>query len=376
MKITIITSPFGCIPPDAIGAIEKRWYNTSKIFVEKGHTVNFISKKPNKIVDDKIVEEGININFQKGYDWKKSQISNLILDFIYSFKALFLMPKTDVLILNTFFSPILSRFFRHKFKKTVYNVARFPKGQFKYYQNIDRLSCVSYAVYNELIKQTPSVLKQAKTIPNPVDVSSFNFHELQENKEFTIMYTGRVHPEKGLDILASAYKELVQENSNITIKLIIVGATTIAKGGGGDEYLKIINEAAGQENKIIYIDPIYNPIELSNKMLEADVYCYPSIAEKGETFGVAPLEAMALGLPVVVSNLDCFKDFVNDGENAIIFDHRNDAIHNLKIKLQEILNNFELRKKLGKNASITAKSFSTEKIASLYLSDFKKLLNA
>src|SRR5437868_7628952 len=40
------------------------------------------------------------------------------------------------------------------------------------------------------------------------------------------------------------------------------------------------------------------------------------------SFGLAPLEAMADGCAVLVSNLDCFHDFIRDGETGFIFDHR------------------------------------------------------
>ncbi len=61
----------------------------------------------------------------------------------------------------------------------------------------------------------------------------------------------------------------------------------------------------------------------SSKIFEsARLFVYPSLAERGESFGLAPLEAMAHGCAVIVSNLDCFQDFIRDGETGFVFDHR------------------------------------------------------
>ena len=48
MKVNIITGPFGCLPPYAIGAVEKLWYSIGTDMRNKGHQVIFISKKPLK----------------------------------------------------------------------------------------------------------------------------------------------------------------------------------------------------------------------------------------------------------------------------------------------------------------------------------------
>ena len=49
------------------------------------------------------------------------------------------------------------------------------------------------------------------------------------------------------------------------------------------------------------------------------------MAEKGEAMPVAPLEAMANGCVPLVSKLDCFRDYISDGTNGFVFDHRGSA---------------------------------------------------
>lgn len=45
MKIGIITSPFGPLPPNALGAVERLWYYVGICMSAKGHEVIFYSKK-------------------------------------------------------------------------------------------------------------------------------------------------------------------------------------------------------------------------------------------------------------------------------------------------------------------------------------------
>lgn len=368
MIITIITSPFCPIPPHAIGAVEKLWFEVSEIFWEEGHEVRFISKRPNNEVmnDDKVT-------FIKGYARTGSLVKDIFLDIIYSIHALLKIRKTDILVVNTLFAPLILPLFRWKFKRSVYNVARFPKKQFSMYCFVDRLSCVSEAVKIALIKQTPSAEKRGavKVISNFINTKAFTYRDEIISDKIKIYYSGRVHPEKGLDLLAKAYSILKKEYSNI--KLYIVGARDIARQGGGEEY---INELTAIASDIEWIDPIYNPNELCAEISKCNIYCYPSVAELGETFGVAPLEAMACGRATIVSALDCFKDFVHDGENALVFDHRAaNAVELLTGKIKMLIESPNLRSRLGVAGAKTAKEdFSTEKIANLYLHDFEELL--
>jgi glycosyltransferase involved in cell wall biosynthesis len=277
--------------------------------------------------------------------------------------------------LNTFWSPLICFLFGWKYKKTVYNIARFPKGQFKFFKHINRLSCVSSAVYNELIKQTPTVENIAKVISNPVNTKVFTYskeYQLKSNK-FRIVYTGRVHPEKGLTVLVKACNLLIDRFPNI--ELVLVGPRAVSNGGGGDVYINKLKKLATKFS-IIWCDPISDANLLKKEIVKSSIFCYPSIAEKGETFGVSPLEAMATGRATIVSGLTCFKDFVKHGVNGLIFNHNTKEPEvELKKAIELLIKDTDLRNKLAFNGAQTALSFSNKKIANLYLKDFNELLN-
>lgn len=368
MRITIITGPFGCLPPIAIGAVEKIWHKVGMYWISNGQDVVFISKCP-----PMEMKEDANHIYIKGYDKSVNYIKDLFHDFVYSFRALYRMPKTDIVVLNTIWSPILCLFFKWKFKGVLYNVARFPKKQMGLYRNVDCLSCVSTPIKEAVLMQSPSVKNIVCVIPNPIDTSIYHMREDKSLKNcLSVVYTGRIHREKGIDLLVKAVS-ILKDRYDVRLKLI--GATRIEDGGSGDEYVAYLNEC-DTHGVIDWIPPIYKPIELANEMSKGDVYCYPSVAETGESFGCAPLEAMALGMPTIVSDLDCFKDFITDGVNGLIFNHRSsNAISELANCIEMIIQNQDLKDRLAEQASKMSLKYSVDAIANQYMVVFKKILN-
>lgn len=368
MIVTIITGPFGALPPYTIGAVERLWYSIGENLKKKGHIIHYISKRP------PCASEIDGNTYIKGYDRTGSWTKDAVLDFFYSIRALLKASKSDIVVLNTIWSPILYKVFKGKFRGSVYNVERFPKKQMFLYNSMDCLSCVSSAVYEELIRQTPKAKDKCCIIPNPIDIEIFKnknvCRELQKNP--VVVYSGRVHKEKGVDILASAVNKL-RRSYNVSLK--IIGAWDIQRGGSGKEYVDYINSKT-EGWSIDWVDPIYSPQELANEINKGDIFCYPSLAEKGETFGVAPLEAMGLGLVPVVSELGCFKDFVVEGVNGLFFNHKikdNDDI--LASKIAYLIDNPNVYKEMSKCAIQTSQKFGVETISNKYEILFNEIID-
>ena len=364
MKISIITSPFGSIPPNATGAVEKLFYDLAQEFIKHGNEVTFYCCGGGEEGKNKYVHI-------TPYKRSGSIKIDLVKDFCYSLEMFFKLTRTDILILNTFWSPILARFFKWKYKKVVYGVHRFPKGQFKYYLNMDLLICVSTAVCNALLRQTPQAKDKAVVIANPVNNQVFYFCKKNTINAIEIMYSGRIHPQKGLHVLVQAFIKLINEFPKT--RLTFIGEVALEKGGGGETYRNdLLQLAKGHEIK--FIPAVTNPVELAGTLSKADIFCYPSLASQGEAFPVAPLEAMALGIPVVVSDLECFMDLIVPNENALIFKRDNNQVESLVDQLKRLICDEALRQRLGKNAARRAREFATDKIANKYLTVFEKLM--
>jgi glycosyltransferase involved in cell wall biosynthesis len=94
----------------------------------------------------------------------------------------------------------------------------------------------------------------------------------------------------------------------------------------------------------------------------ADVFALPSTG-RTESFGIVLLEAAAAGLPIVVSSLDAFRAFIEDGYNGIIT--RAGDINSLAEAITLPLSQPALRRKMGGNALSKVKDYSWEKIAKM-----------
>ena len=104
---------------------------------------------------------------------------------------------------------------------------------------------------------------------------------------------------------------------------MIVGPAEEKLGGGGESYLASLKHSAKRaNNRVTFAGPIFDAVELEQTFRGAKLFVYPSLAERGESFGLAPLEAMTHGCAVLVSKLECFGDFIRDGETGFVFDHR------------------------------------------------------
>ena len=154
-------------------------------------------------------------------------------------------------------------------------------------------------------------------------------------------------------------------------RLQFVGPVKVSEGGGGEEWLTALRKkfpAAGVE----WHAPIYDAVELNRVYELATVFAYPSLARKGETFGVAPLEAMAWGAIPVVSGLACFRDFITDGRNGFVFDHTSPAPAAALAGALTKAAHGESRV-IAERAVGVRESHSGREIATQFLADFSRL---
>lgn len=372
MKITIVQGAFLPVPPLMGGAVEKVWFALGKEFAQRGHQVTHISRCYENLPQDEILD-GVHYLRVPGFDTPQALTTLKFFDLIYSLRVLKVLPQADILVTNTFWLPILSR---NPAKGLVYvHVARYPKGQMKFYQHVARLQTVSTPIAEAIKQETPHHGK-VHVIPNPRQ-ETLNCQDdfSVSHAEKYILYVGRVHPEKGIDLLINAFQKLTSFGFN-DWKLVIVGPWETKLGGGGDVYYKKL-QAQSQTlgNKIKWVGSVFDPVKLQSYYRQAKLFVYPSLAEKGETFGLAVLEAMSCECATLVSNLKCFKDFIKDGQTGFVFDHQSqDPIKTLTEKLQTLMSSHKQLEDIGHNGYKKSLEYTLPCIADLYLADFTTLI--
>ncbi len=149
-----------------------------------------------------------------------------------------------------------------------------------------------------------------------------------------IIFIGRVHEIKGLDLLIDAFKELADSESDV--KLAIVGPD--------DGYMDALNLRIAEcdlSDKVIVTGPLYKS-EKQEALVDCDLFVMPS---KYESFTTSGLEAMACGKPLVLTKNNHIHDWV-DGSVGLACD---DDKMSLKDAMAEVLFDEELSKKFGMN---------------------------
>lgn len=165
---------------------------------------------------------------------------------------------------------------------------------------------------NEVSKQT-----QKKLVYLPMGVNTEIFYPTSKRKErrtLNIITVARLLKKKEITTLIKAVA-LIKNDRNILVKLSIVG-----KGPLYDS----LREEVRKQNLVQDITFVQNVqfFKMRDLYNQHNLFILPSSLE---SLGAAVLEAMACGLPVIISNVGGMLDFVKDGKNGYIFqvgDHK------------------------------------------------------
>jgi len=366
MRITISQGAFLPVPPLRGGAVEKMWYLLGQEFVRKGHEVTHISRTfPDLPVRENIA--GVEHRRVRGYNTPQNGLKLKGFDLLYSLRVRNALPLADLLVTNTFWLPML--FPKQKFGALLVDVQRMPKGQMHLYRHAACLRANSRVVESAILSDDPKARGRTTMIPNPLTFIPSEPVDWSAKKKI-ILYAGRIHPEKGIALLLEAFALGRLEGTLNNWELRLVGPWDIPAGGGGEAWKAGLMDHLPQ-NGVSWIGPIYDSDTLNHEYQRASVFAYPSLAEKGETFGLAPLEAMAWGALPVVSSLACFQDFIQDGYNGMVFDHR--SAHAASLLAETLKKATALAPSLAPNTLTVRETHSVAAIATQFLEKFVRL---
>lgn len=168
-----------------------------------------------------------------------------------------------------------------------------------------------------------------------VDTQAFRPGSRQDDGVFRVILAGQITQRKGLSYLVEGFERAQLERS----ELVLLG--------------NVIGDAspwAGRPN-VIHVPPMPR-VELPPHYQRSDVYVLPSLAEG---FPLTAMEAMACGLPVIVSTNSFADEVIDDGVNGFIVPIRDaDAIAE---RLRVLAADPDLRARMGAEARRTAERF-------------------
>jgi glycosyltransferase involved in cell wall biosynthesis len=372
MRITIVTGFFLPVPAVKGGATERSWYGLAKLFSALGHEVTFVSRRlPTDPASSHA--NGIAHRRVKGFDHTRSRGLNLLLDFVWGLKVGRVLPVGEVLILNTLALPIWIGALRPECGAVTVMIGRTPRSQVYLYGGVARIYVPSRFVATQVVASSA----RAKTlaIGYPIDWKLLAGAASRVPGPLVIGFVGRLHREKGLELLIRAALVLHTRPGVPAWRLRIIGPSRVDEGGDGEAWIDQLKQAAAPiGERLEWRGPEFGPEALASAYGKMDVFCYPSVAVRGETFGVAVAEAMAAGCAVAVSALDCFQELVVEGETGLVFDHSGaDADQKLADVLQRLLADPALRHRLARHGQQAARRYDFGQMAERLVADFTVL---
>jgi L-malate glycosyltransferase len=224
--------------------------------------------------------------------------------------------------------------------------------------------------YQEIItKNIPAelrgkIVKKYKVIPNGID----NYWHLTNNN-----LSVRNKPNKNIVKLVQVsridnnknIKASIQVVKELNLKGIKASLSIIGKGPLEQKMRKFVKKINLTES-IKFLGQIESKKELKNILLGSDIFIMPS---KRETFGLAYIEAMAVGLPVIYSKGQGIDGLFVEGSVGYAVENNPIEITEMVLK---ILKDYEI---LSKNSARYIKDFNWDKVSDAYIDLYENIKN-
>jgi alpha-1,3-mannosyltransferase len=134
-------------------------------------------------------------------------------------------------------------------------------------------------------------LRNARLLPNPVAIEGFAGVERAQPRAGTLIYFGRLAPNKGLERLAP----LLDVDERFTLTVV---------GSGAPDYVDTLRRSLGHADRVRFLGA------LSNEELyrELAVHACAVLPSRAEGFGLTLVEALASGIPVVAGDIPSYRE--------------------------------------------------------------------
>lgn len=264
-------------------------------------------------------------------------------------------PLTEFLRYSPLRAPFLTRF-----------ALRFVSW---YYNRCDFVTAPSQGILDEMRQH--GFYKPSRVISNPIDLDNFFPASLEEQTSlkqkfgltpFTLLYTGRLAPEKHIDDILRAMaliKDKIPE-----MELAITGH------GEAEDSLRTLGRELGIEKRVKFFGTVSTE-DHARIYRAADLFAIMSTAE---TQSLSMMKAMATGIPVIGARARGLAEYIHPDENGLLVEPGD--YKTLADTILSLYQHPEERKRLGEGGISTVKQFSRAKIANEWQNLYAEVLDA
>lgn len=208
-------------------------------------------------------------------------------------------------------------------------------------------------------------------IPNGVNLSDFDIPYSKEEcrkklglpvDKKIVLYFSYLSPYKGPDVLVNAMSKIIKHVPDA--ELVFAG-----KGVMRNE-LEMLSTSFGIEKNVRFAGFVDDDLK-ALYYKAADIFCLPSMMST-ECYPLTILEAMACGVPIVASKIGGIPDAVKEGENGLLVQARDSEL--LADAIIYLLENEDVREKMGNNGRKKVEWYSWDKIAEETEKVYEKVL--
>jgi glycosyltransferase involved in cell wall biosynthesis len=177
------------------------------------------------------------------------------------------------------------------------------------------------------------------------------------------IFIGQMKPRKGWDILLRAIPDIAPV---VIDKFIIITSS----GNVEKKYFTDLVNELGIRDRLLFLGSVPSNTQLKEAYLKSAVVVVPS---RYEGFGLVPLEAFEMGLPVVAARVEALTDFLTDGENAALFSSKEPAA--LAAAITKVATNSAYRHRIVAGGTATIEKLRGPEYAKLWLEFYDALAN-
>ena len=202
------------------------------------------------------------------------------------------------------------------------------------YQKSTGVVATSQALKTGIIQRFPENTNKIQIIPNPVDTNFFvlNPNPVIENSVFNFVVIALLRPEKNIDLLIKAFSDLLTNKPNCQL--------TIAGNGPERKSLLALIQKLNLTNRV-NLAGYQSPTGIRELLHKSQALILPSAVE---TFGVALIEAMACGLPVLATLCGGPEDIVTPETGLLVEKNNRTALMRGMVDLIERKDQFDSQK--------------------------------
>ena len=190
-----------------------------------------------------------------------------------------------------------------------------------------------------------------------------------DSEALTMISVGRNHVKKNYDLILEI-ASILKNESKLNFQFIIVGKgvyklKTKIDNLNLNKYFFLFEGFSLTNAKSLYLPSL----DLIKLYKASDIFIFPSLIE---SFGIVIIEAMAAGVPPIVSEVPGSKDLVKNNQNGFVVS-KNNARQFVNV-IVNFYNNKDLLSRIKKNCFSSVKKYDWEKVSVEYISIYNKII--